>query len=226
MLFWTHRYDLLFKVIGLAVLIWAWLALGLAPPHDPTQSQEVTSFSLLMALLVAGWVMVWRPLFRPLATWAYVARTFSVRLSWRQSHTLAPLFSLGTDNGLKWYPCLDVLELEPARRLDALLERAAQVQASKKEGYFARTRKSSALGRLLHPQTHIAWTVVSAAGAVPILLGSLFQVGPAAGLVRLTAFPDGHYYPTLTFLLGLLFWSLTIWFVCYGFDRLVRTEED
>ncbi|MCI0573453.1 MAG: hypothetical protein L0Y66_22135 [Myxococcaceae bacterium] len=231
MLFWTHRYDLLFKLLGLGGFI-AILSLSgfdldsLVPPGTEERVAGVARFATFFGCLAVAWALAWRPLLRPASTWLYVWRTFGVRPSWKDARTLSPLFSISLTEGLQWQPCTDVADLAVGERLAALHARAAALRSAQSVGFIARTRESSPLGRLLTVETYVAWSVVTLVGLAPIMLGAFFQLGPAAFLVGWTASSDGTYIPQLSFGLGLLVWVIATWVVAFAFDRALRTGTE
>lgn len=228
---WSHRFDLLFKLLVVAALVAVPIVLDTPPPAlvpagIPPQYVELTFFGMVAAVLAVGWVLVWRPFLGPAATWLYVWRTLGVRPGWRDARELAVLFSPSLSDGLNWYPCSDVAALPEPQRLPELHARAGRLHAAARAGYFARTRESSPLGRMLRPSVYVAWTVVGLVGIGPIALGAFFQLGPAAFLASWTELSDGTYYPQLSFLFGALAWALGTWPVALAFDRALGPKGE
>lgn len=230
MLMWSHRYDLLFKLLALTALIAPGVLLGirpseLMPPELSPGAADAAGFVLFACVMALFWVLVWRPFLGPASTWMHVRSTFGVRPSWADARDLTRLFSLSLTD-LEWRPCTDVLKLAVDERLPELLARADREAAAAQAGYLARTREGSKLGKLLQPDTYVAWTVVMLAGMGPIALGALFQAGPVAFLATWTEFSDGTYYPQLSFGLGAIAWALATWVLAYAFDRALGRKGE
>jgi hypothetical protein len=230
MMFWTHKYDLLFKLLGLAAFVGLYQVSGIAlnsagPSGTSEQFVEIARFSTFAFFLSVGWALVWRPLLRPASTWCYVRRTFDAPLSWRDAKDLSPLFSITLTEGMKWHPSTDVVDLPVEQRLSMLRSRSEALRQAQSVGFLARTRQTSALGRLLSPATYNAWFIVSMLGLVPIFLGALFQAGPASFLAGWTSSSDGTYRPQLSCLLGCLAWVVITWAAAFACDRFIGSSS-
>jgi hypothetical protein len=230
MLMWSHRYDLFFKLLALTALIAPGILLGIRPSElMPAELSpglvDAGGFVLFACVMAIFWVLVWRPFLGPASTWMHVRSTFGVRPTWAEARELTLLFSLSLTD-LQWRPSTDVLQLAVEQRLPELRARAAREAAAAQAGYLARTREGSKLGKLLQPDTYVAWTVVMLAGMGPIALGALFQAGPASFLAAWTESSDGTYYPQFSFGLGAIAWALVTWGVAYAFDRALGRKGE
>ena len=137
---YSHRYDLMAKVVGLGAgiagmapvskgLTWACAATGIERflrAHDDgiwtAATMELLAF--LIAMLLA-WRFLYRPFLVPAATWLFLRFARDTQVSWADSVALSPLVQL--DKNATWFPLPELTDMPHGYRvayLYALAERA------------------------------------------------------------------------------------------------------
>jgi hypothetical protein len=195
MLFWTHIFDLLAKLAGIALAV-ALLVLSL--PNPPAK----IGLEIFFLCLLAGGVVWWVAL-RPLSSWLHARLRLGARLSWAQASRASMLFSPVRDL-LHWHPLWEVRQLPAQARVAAIEEFMNQLQADQ-DDKAARQRGDPALS---HAFRWLQWVVL----AVAVVL-TFANLPPASWVSEFQAQNlDGAYHPILTFLIvalpvtGILRW--------------------
>lgn len=214
MLFWTHRFDLLAKLVGLGALAVCWVALG------GGRVEGLGAWIWLSTLMLLGWALVWRPILRVAASWAYLRRELRATGTWRDAHALSILFTNDLGDGMKWHPCTDVAGLPPELRLPALHQRLSQVLEARSAGFFERSRRTSPIGRPLSPEAWLGWNIVMLAGIAIVAVGMVAGVGPGTVLVGLLVDEKGRYSPMLVLVLGVAALGAMTWPIAYVVSRI------
>lgn len=195
MLFWTHIFDLLAKLAGMASAVAMFL---LSVPNPPAKGHPI----LFIICFLAG-IIIWWLWLRPLSSWLHARLRLGAPLSWAQARRASMLFSPVRDL-LHWHPLWEVLQLPAQARVAAIEELMDQLQADQ-EAKAARQRAAPALS---HAFRWLQWVVV----AVAVVL-TFANLPPASWISEFQAQTlDGAYYPILTFLIvalpvtGILRW--------------------
>ncbi len=184
MLFWTHIFDLLAKLAGIAITV-ALLLLNL-----PTPPAKV-GFEIFILCFLVG-IAIWWLLLRPLSSWLHARLRLGARLSWAQSRRASMLFSPVRDL-LHWHPLWEVRQLPLEKRVPAIEEFMNQLQADQ-DDKAARQRGAPALS---HAFRWLQWVVLAVAAVL-----TFANLPPASWVSEFQARRfDGAYYPILTFLI-------------------------
>ncbi|MGV3663615.1 MAG: hypothetical protein ACO1TE_25825 [Prosthecobacter sp.] len=183
MLFWTHIFDLLAKIGGIAAFV-AMLILGNPPPPG---KMDPVIFGLSF---LAGGVVWWVGL-RPLSSWLHARVRLGAALSWGQARRASMLFSPVRDL-LRWHPLWEVKQL-PAEERVAVIEEAMNRLQTERDAEAARWRAAPALS---HAFKWGHWVAV-----ILIAVATFGQLPPASWVNEFQARRfDGSYYPMITFL--------------------------
>lgn len=184
MLFWTHIFDLLAKLAGIAITV-ALLLLNL-----PTPPAKI-GFEIFILCFLAG-IVNWWLLLRPLSSWLHARLRLGARLSWAQSRRASMLFSPVHDL-LHWQPLWEVRQMPLEKRVPAIEEFMNQLQADQN----AKAALQRGAPALSHAFRWLQWVVV----AVAVVL-TFANLPPASWVSEFQARKfDGAYYPILTFLI-------------------------
>ncbi len=184
MLFWTHIFDLLAKLAGMALTMAMFL---LSVPNPPAKGHP-----LLFILCFLAGIVIWWLWLRPLSSWLHALLRLGAPLSWAQSRRASMLFSPVRDL-LHWHPLWEVRQLPAQARVAAIEEFMNQMQAEQEEK-AARLRAAPALS---HAFRWLQWVVL----AVAVVL-TFANLPPASWVSEFQAQTfDGGYHPILTFLI-------------------------
>ncbi len=195
MLFWTHIFDLLAKLAGMASAVAMFL---LSVPNPPAKGHPI----LFIICFLAG-IIIWWLWLRPLSSWLHARLRLGAPLSWAQARRASMLFSPVRDL-LHWHPLWEVRQLPAQARVAAIEKLMDQMQAEQEEK-AARLRTAPALS---HAFRWLQWVVL----AVAVVL-TFANLPPASWVSEFQARRfDGAYHPILTFLIvalpvtGILRW--------------------
>lgn len=195
MLFWTHIFDLLAKLAGMASAVAMFL---LSVPNPPAKGHP-----LLFILCFLAGILIWWFALRPLSSWLHARLRLGAPLSWAQARRASMLFSPVRDM-LHWHPIWEVRQLPAQTRVAAIEKLMDQLQAEQEEK-AARLRAAPALS---HAFRWLQWVVL----AVAVVL-TFANLPPASWISEFQAYLfDGAYHPILTFLIvalpvtGILRW--------------------
>lgn len=195
MLFWTHIFDLLAKLAGMALTMAMFL---LSVPNPPAKGHP-----LLFILCFLAGILIWWFALRPMSSWLHARLRLGAPLSWAQAKRASMLFSPVRDM-LHWHPMWEVRQLPAQTRAAAIEKFMDQLQAEQEEK-AARLRAAPALS---HAFRWLQWVVL----AVAVVL-TFAHLPPASWVSEFQAqILDGAYHPILTFLIvalpvaGILRW--------------------
>lgn len=195
MLFWTHIFDLLAKLAGMALTMAMFL---LSVPNPPAKGHP-----LFFILCFLAGILIWWFALRPLSSWLHARLRLGAPLSWAQARRASMLFSPVREM-LHWHPMWEVRQLPAQTRVAAIEKFMDQLQAEQEEK-AARLRAAPALS---HAFRWLQWVVV----VVAVVL-TFANLPPASWVSEFQAHIfDGAYHPILTFLIvalpvaGILRW--------------------
>jgi ABC-type transport system involved in cytochrome bd biosynthesis fused ATPase/permease subunit len=122
MLFYSHTWDGLLKLISLALLIVAAVHWDL--------DQRLHSVALMIGLLVVLWVVLYRQFISILSSWLYARISLHTKVTFTEAKTLRKLFQL--DLSARWIPMKEIKNLPFDQRHDALLIALERIGSSRK----------------------------------------------------------------------------------------------
>jgi len=187
---WTHFFDLLGKIAGIALTVTAAIYFG----PDKGSGQKISPVEFGAFLLAGGFI--WFELFRPLSSWLYVRISLRTRLSWHEARQASSLFSPVRDL-TTWYPMTEVKSLPENERVPAIMAKIGKLSAN----YQLRSRdwKSAPLPiRIIRVVIYIL--------IIGCAIGVVANVPPFDQLAAMQAgwFDDGTYSPMLSIIITTL----------------------
>ena len=122
MLFYSHIWDGLLKLISLVLLV-------LAAVHWDLD-QRLHSVALMISLLVVLWLVLYRQYISILSSWLYARMSLHTNVTFTEAKALRKLFQL--DVSVKWIPMKELKNLPTDQRHDALLIALERIGSSRK----------------------------------------------------------------------------------------------
>ncbi len=183
MIFFSHIFDLLAKVLSFALFCLLIYSLGGEVKEDRQMAAVIFGpLSILFYVFVA----------RPVSSWLYAAQRLDTRLTWSQARQACGVFCPMLT--LEWKPMHHVETLPESERAAAimkgLVEFRAEQAASRRERLDAWVG-ASALGKAL--------TVMKYVGFVVGVVLTLMNLPPASWISEFQSrFWDGRYSPMVT----------------------------
>lgn len=186
-MFWTHGYDLLCKIAGMAVIIGIFiLGINLLPHEMPLLAGGI-------GIIVGG--AVWYMSFRPLSSWCYSRFSLKADLTFADSRRASILFS-PLFNLMKWHPMRQVKDLPQAQRRAAIMEAANELLAYHDER-SQELRAAPLSAKILRA---LLWVLL-----IGVVVTGLGDLPPMSWVSGLQAMLFGGYYLTfVTVVVGML----------------------
>jgi len=122
MLFYSHIWDGLLKLISLVLLIVTAVHWDL--------DQRLHSVALMIGLLVVLWLVLYRQYISILSSWLYARMSLHTNVTFTEAKALRKLFQL--DVSAKWIPMKEIKNLPTDQRHDALLIALERIGGSRK----------------------------------------------------------------------------------------------
>ena len=122
MLFYSHIWDGLLKLISLVLLIVAAVHWDL--------DQRLHSVALMISLLVVLWLVLYRQYLSILSSWLYARLSLYTNVTFTEAKALRKLFQL--DVSAKWIPLKEIKNLPTDQRHDALLIALERIGSGRK----------------------------------------------------------------------------------------------
>ena len=119
MMFYSHLWDLLLKLVSLVATVALLVALHVQERIESLGASSGTATLLIVIMITVIWVGVYRGGLSTLAAWLYATVSLGASVSFAEARQLARLFQL--DLSLKWIPLKEVRALPRAQRRDALI---------------------------------------------------------------------------------------------------------
>jgi|GEM_PF-2567961 len=187
MFFWTHLFDLIAKIAGVAIVLAVILGLDGVVPRE--------SFWIVFAgaFVIAGFI--WWTVFRPLSSWCYARIWLGTKLTFFQAQRASILFS-PLINLTKWHPMRQVRTLPVSERASAIVAATDDVAAY----YDARRRQWREAPTSGKAVRAFLWILLFG-----VLAGVDQNLPPFSWISALQArLFGGSYYSILTFMIGAL----------------------
>lgn len=189
MLFWSHFFDLVAQLFGLAVAVAIMVFF----------EEFEWGFVLGLGAGFAAWFYV----FRPLSAWMYARLSLKTQLTWQNAKAATTLFSPSIWSGMEWHPMKEVRYLPDEERSIAIMRKVSMVREMRKrkwQGWI-----SSGWLKKAHTAASIAVVFVAAAF-------SFAHLPPASWIseLQMRLFREDSYSPLLTTLLCALPFSLIL----------------
>src|SRR5438270_11542973 len=122
MLFYSHIWDGLLKLISLVLLIVTAVHWDLDP--------RLHSVALMISLLVVLWLVLYRQYISILSSWLYARISLHTNVTFTEAKALRKLFQL--DVSAKWIPMKEIKNLPSDQRHDTLLIALERIGGSRK----------------------------------------------------------------------------------------------
>ena len=127
MLFYSHWLDLIGKLLSLTLFLGFLIKTGLIETTTQvmarTPNPDFFAVVFLLAILIAYYLILHRPIIDVAATSLYVRTRFGVKVSWSEAKQLRKLFCLNMRT-LQWHPMKHVRSLPVDQRLSTLVAAA------------------------------------------------------------------------------------------------------
>lgn len=196
-IFFSHIFDLLAKVLSFALFCFVVYSLGAEVKEDR-----------LMAAIVAAPFVIFFYVFvaRPLSSWLYALQRLDTRLTWSQARQACGVFCPMLS--IHWKPLEHVETLPESERAAAIMKGLADFRAEQAASHRASLDawvSASLLGKAL--------TVVKYVGFVIAAVLTFMDLPPASWISEFQARWDGRYSPTLTILVLVLGVAIVVTFV-------------
>jgi len=133
MILYTHRFDILMKLMVLAAIFVLWVCLDVSGIAGPSNSTRV-SFLPLVAGTIVVYVLLYGFFFKRVGNYLYVRVSLRTVVGWRDMKTLNPLFCF--DKQLQWLQMKEVRELPRDQRRQYLLQQAASLADKRVVGWW------------------------------------------------------------------------------------------
>jgi hypothetical protein len=135
MILYTHRFDILMKLMVLAAIFVLWVCLdasGIAAT-GPSNSTRISLLPFVVGTIVA-YVLLYGFFFKRVGNYLYVRISLRTVVGWRDMKTLNPLFCF--DKQLQWCEMKEVKELPRDQRRQYLLQQAASLADRRVVGWW------------------------------------------------------------------------------------------